>query len=48
MWYTSAQRLADTHDWRNNVVLYGILEDKDLSLVSDVLQTVAGSQIAAC
>ena len=41
------RQAPDTYDRRSNVILFGIPEDKDLSVVSDVLQAVAGSHIAA-
>lgn len=43
---TSTQRQVDTYDRRNNAVFFGIPDDKDLSVISDVLQAVAGSCIA--
>ena len=43
----SALRQApDTYNHRSNVIFIGIPEDKDLLVVSDVMQAVTGSRIA--
>ena len=43
---TSSQRqVLDSLERRCNIVLFGVPEEKDISVVSDVLQTVAGTTI---
>ena len=42
----SQRQAPDTLERGSNVILFGIPEDKDLSILCDVLQAVAGSHIA--
>ena len=42
---SALRQAADTYDRRSNVILFDIPEDKDLLVVCDVLQAVAGSCI---
>ena len=42
----SQKQAVDPLERRSNLILYGVPEEKDISVVSDVLQAVAGSKIA--
>ena len=42
----SQKQAVDLLEHQSNFILYGALEEKDISVVSDVLQAVAGSKIA--
>lgn len=42
----SQKQAVDPLERRSNLILYGVPEKKDISVVSDVLQVVAGSKIA--